>query len=388
MQESMGYEFDDPSNFTFDRFRAQALSGNTSSMRRLLLTGVRLSRAGNVSNQNITLYRKLHRHEWRTVDTTSIRAQEWGLAARHEVSLGDRLHLNAYLDAAVVSNDFGDAIAFDSPPNTVFNVGYRAQYDMGPRVEFGSQGELSSMITRDVHFLDLYARLGMFKSAMLTVGLTIRDDDPRSEGSGLISRGYTPILYASEFDGSRWYARVGNHAGIWKYNLGVHYTESVKFPVITDGIIFDAGLNDYLVASGEVERNSDRTEFSIGYTASDLVRQNIEQRIHVGGYLKGYAFNRAAYLKGGAVFYASINESLSKSYMPEFGLWIHGRDFGAIPDHHRLDLEFAARVRSMILTGRVENALDGWTQKGYFQTLPYPMPGRRFRLGLIVHFRD
>ncbi len=388
MQESMGYVFDDPSSFTFDRFRAQAISGNTASMRRLLLTGVSLSRAGNVSNQNITLYRKLHLHEWRSVDTTTIRAQEWGLATWYDFSLGNRMHLKTYLDAAVVSNDFGDAITLDNTPNAVFNIGYRAQFDLSPRVELGSQGELSSMITRDVNFLDLYARFGMLKSTLLTVGRTIRNDDPRSEGSGLTSRGYSPILYATELDGSRWYARVDNLTGIWKYNLGLHYTKSVKFPVITGGVIFDAGVNDYFVASGELERNNDRTEFSIGYYASDLIRQNIEQRIQVGGYLKGYAFNRAAYLKGGAVFYASINESLSKSYLPEYGLWIQGREFGAIPDHHRLDLEFAARVRSMILTGRLENTLDGWTQKGYFQTLPYPMPGRRFRIGLKVHFRD
>jgi hypothetical protein len=388
MQESMGYEFDDPSNFSFDRFRAQAISGNTASMRRLLITGVSLSRAGHVSAQNITLYRKLHRHEWRDDDTTTIRAHEWGLTTWHDLSIGDRLHLMTYVDAAIVSKNFGDTIALESPPSAVFNIGYRANYALNPRVELGSQGELSSMITRDVNFLDLYARFGKSESAMLTFGRSIRYDDPRSEGSGFISRGYSPILYATEFDGSRWYARVDNHSGIWRYNLGMHYTRSVKFPVIIGGLISDVGVNDYIVASGQVERNSERSEFSIGYTASDLVRQNIVQRIQIGGYLKGYAFNRAAYLKGGAVFYTSKNESMSKAYLPEFGLWIHGRTYGAIPDHHRLDLELAARVRSMIITGRLENTLDGWTQKGYFQTLPYPMPGRRFRIGLKVHFRD
>jgi hypothetical protein len=388
MQESMGYQFDDPSNFTFDRFRAQAISSNTTSMRRLLLTGVRLSRAGNIAEQNITLYRKLHRHEWRTADTTSIRALEWGVSLWNDFSIGNRLHLKTYLDAALVSNNIGDAIKLDSPPNAQYTIGYRAQYDVSPRVELGSQGELSSMTTRDVNFLDLFARFGISESTKFTMGRSMHRVDQRSEGSGLESRGYAPMLYAAGIDGTRWYARVNDMAGLWRYDFGIHFTESVKMLVINGGVIIEAGISDYFVASGHIERNDDRSEFHIGYIASDLIRQNIDHRIQVGGYLKGYAFNRAAYIKGGAVFYTSINEGIDRAYRPDVGMWILGGPLGTVPDHHRLDLEFAARVRSMILTGRLENTLDGWTQKGYFQTLPYPMPGRRFRVGLKVHFRD
>jgi hypothetical protein len=388
MQESMGYQFDDPSQFEFDRFRAQAISGNSASMRRLFLTGLSLGRSGNNSRQTIVLYRKLHRHEWRTTDTTDVRALEWGVSAQNDLSIGNQLHTQVYLDGAVLSINFGDAMQLDSPPNAQYHIGYRAQYDIGPRLELGSHGELSSMITRKENFLDLYARFGFSKSNRLTIGRSIHQVDQRSDGSGLESRGYAPMLYAAGTDGTRWYARVNNLAGLWRYDLGIHSTRSVGMPLLNDRRIRDINVNDYVVASGQIERNGDRSEIIIGYIVSDLIRENVDQRIQISGYLKGYAFNRAAYIKGGAVFYASINEGLDRVYRPEFGMWILGGLQGTVPDHHRLDFEFAARVRSMILTGRLENALDGWTQKGYFQTLPYPMPGRRFRVGLKVHFRD
>lgn len=70
------------------------------------------------------------------------------------------------------------------------------------------------------------------------------------------------------------------------------------------------------------------------------------------------------------------------SYVPEMSVWNLPMESVFIPGWARVDIDFSARIRSVFLVARMENAFDGVGQLGYFQTSHYPMPSRRFRLGI------
>lgn len=395
MQESMGYQFSDNSNFLFDRFRAQARSGNTASMRRLFLMGVNIRPNKAADAQGVTLYRKLHRHEWRTSDTTAVRAQEWGLSAQYELETGKRMRLQPYLDATYVSDNIGDIQLENNVGRTSYNVGVRAEYSPIEMVDVLLHAETSGTLTGKGSQLDIAGRAMLPLEVAMTLGYAVSTVASSSIYEAATSFTYTTSILPDAIDGATWYVNVMKPAGLWRYRLNIRDTRTLTLPVLGSAGHIAATLVDRVSRiTGTIERHSDKSEIILGINSDfwdftdGLGGPLKEQRLLSSAFWKGYIFDKAAYLKGGAVFSTTITDIRPVAYLPELGIWLPNMVDSAVPAHHRLDLEFVARVRSMILSGRLENTLDGWTQKGYFQTLPYPMPGRRFRVGLKVHFRD
>jgi hypothetical protein len=395
MQESMGYQFSDPSNFLFDRFRAQSRSGNTASMRRFFLMGVSMRPNNAADAQGVTLYRKLHRHEWRTSDTTAIRAQEWGLSAQYEFAAGKRLRLQPYLDATFVSDNVGNILLENNLGRTMYNVGIRNEYRPIDLVALLLHAEASGTMTGKGSQLDIAGRAMLPLQATITLGYAVSSAATPSIYEAATSFTYTRAYLSDAIEGATWYVNVIKPAGLWRYRLNIRDTRALTLPALGSPSHIATTLVDRVSKiTGAIERDSDNSEIMLGFNSvfwefpDGLGGLLKEQRFLSSAFWKGYVFDKAAYLKGGAVFSTTITDTRPATYVPELGIWLPNMDGRALPAHHRLDLEFAARVRSLILSGRLENTLDGWTQKGYFQTLPYPMPGRRFRIGLKVHFRD
>jgi hypothetical protein len=53
-----------------------------------------------------------------------------------------------------------------------------------------------------------------------------------------------------------------------------------------------------------------------------------------------------------------------------------------------MDVEVSARIRWFMMLLTWENVLDQAGQLGYFETVGYPMPERRFKFGIRVLFTN
>lgn len=105
-------------------------------------------------------------------------------------------------------------------------------------------------------------------------------------------------------------------------------------------------------------------------------------------YWKNYLFDRATFVKAGLIGTLSPNLYRTSDYITPLNRWQHGSSEFFNPSFTRLDLDVSARIRWFMVLLRWENLLDGVTQRGYFETVGYPMPERRFLLGLRILFTN
>lgn len=106
-------------------------------------------------------------------------------------------------------------------------------------------------------------------------------------------------------------------------------------------------------------------------------------------YVKGYVFDRAAYVKLGVLTTFSPVSYRSRLFNTELQYWENAAwNEAEIPPFFRMDAELSARVRAIMVLIRWENALDGYGQAGYFEAATLPMPGRRLIVGIRAQFRN
>ncbi|WP_069130159.1 putative porin [Rhodohalobacter halophilus] len=105
-------------------------------------------------------------------------------------------------------------------------------------------------------------------------------------------------------------------------------------------------------------------------------------------YWKNYLFDRATYVKAGVSGVFSPNPFRTAEYIAPLNRWQHGTNSTVNPSYHRMDVDVSARIRWFMLLLKWENVLDGVNQLGYFESVGYPMPERRFRLGLRILFTN
>lgn len=106
------------------------------------------------------------------------------------------------------------------------------------------------------------------------------------------------------------------------------------------------------------------------------------------GFIKGYVFDRAAYLKLGVKTLLSPFYYGSRTYNTELGFWQGNSGYQELPPFWRIDPELSARIRGIMIVIRWENALDGLGQAGYFEAAGFPMPPRRLIVGIRAQFRN
>ena len=105
-------------------------------------------------------------------------------------------------------------------------------------------------------------------------------------------------------------------------------------------------------------------------------------------YWKNYLFDRATYVKAGVSGIFSPSPFRTAEYITPLNRWQHGTNSFDNPLYQRLDVDVSARIRWFMLLLKWENVLDGVNQLGYFESVGYPMPERRFRLGLRILFTN
>ena len=113
-------------------------------------------------------------------------------------------------------------------------------------------------------------------------------------------------------------------------------------------------------------------------------------RIWLKGHLywKNYLFDRATYVKAGISGMVSPGTFSTAEFIAPLNRWQHGTNSLSNPFYQRMDVDISARIRWFMLLLKWENVLDGVNQLGYFESTGYPMPERRFRLGLRILFTN
>lgn len=125
-------------------------------------------------------------------------------------------------------------------------------------------------------------------------------------------------------------------------------------------------------------------------TSSEALPVDSNRRVWLKGsaYVKGYLFNRATYVKAGFSGMMAPFRYRAEQYNPILNNWQPSAEEQPVPIYNRLDADLSARVRSIMVLLRYENVLDEVAQLGYFETANYPMPARRFMVGIRVLFRN
>ena len=103
---------------------------------------------------------------------------------------------------------------------------------------------------------------------------------------------------------------------------------------------------------------------------------------------KNYVFDRAAFVKAGVVGHFTPGAYRAAQFITPLNRWQHGTQELLNPSHYRMDVEISARIRWFMMLIAWENVLDRAGQLGYFETVGYPMPERRFKFGIRVLFTN
>jgi hypothetical protein len=142
----------------------------------------------------------------------------------------------------------------------------------------------------------------------------------------------------------------------------------------------------------EIESSAAAHALAIPNPATEVEKRNVpDQKIWIRNnvFVRGYLFNRAAYVRGGIRTTLSPTPYYTQYFNTALQFWENAAyPYSQIPAYFRLDAELSARVRAIMVLLRWENTLEGFGQLGYFETATFPMPGRRLIVGIRAQFRN
>ena len=270
-----------------------------------------------------------------------------------------------------------------------------------------------------------------------TGGGTFRNDSKyEAEAGGRLSLGMTPWLDVSAFGG--YATRMPDlQALYWESNFFSGNSDLSNETSYTAGAETTVGLGRYFSVNGRIDiRQVEEGVFlsRVGQTAGNFVNidaytsmsatgtlnlnstlfegmasatyrtfdsptlenpinaglQNSGDRVWLKGslYWKNYLFDRATFVKAGLVGLYSPNFMKTAEFVVPLNRWQQGTQELLNPPYSRVDIDVSARIRWFMVLLRWENIFDRVTQRGYFETVGYPMPEQRFILGLRILFTN
>lgn len=243
-----------------------------------------------------------------------------------------------------------------------------------------------------------------FSSKILRVALTAAAEDKMPEIQTLYwkSNDYTGNPGLTNAQSFTFY-------GTMKVNLGKFWQAggSIRYKNIRNGILLTSGntfangeaaalLNSTVFGRIETPRfeleSSVNTEYALSQQlppGTELLNiRDTKIWLRNSAFLKGYVFDRAAFVKGGLRTVFSPVSYQSQYYNTALNFWQYSQAGAEIPAFFRMDAELSARVRGIMVLIRWENILDDVGQAGYFETASYPMWPRRLLVGIRAKFRN
>lgn len=169
----------------------------------------------------------------------------------------------------------------------------------------------------------------------------------------------------------------------------------------TEGQFINIDPYTHLSGTGWFDLHSRFLEGNISATYKTFESVNLENPINQGlattgdrlwlkgsFYWKNYVFDRAAFVKAGVIGTYSPNSVRTADYITPLNRWQHGTNELVNKPWSRVDVDVSARIRWFMLNLKWENIFDRVTQTGYFETVGYPMPPRRFIFGMRILFTN
>lgn len=403
-QEPFGYTLSDPQQFNFNRFIESPLEGNAESNQTSSDIYLQLhQRRDTTAAVSRVLGLHLQTDKWETeysADTLSISFRNIELYAQQKLAAGNtelqgtgRLYLlNETSGTNLTRTAWTGGEAEIAATHHFLNI---LELNVGSSYRFRSDNHHTSTLTGRLEIQPA----GRVKAAFFA-GLSFRAPDLqalywRSDG---FSGDENLDGVRSSFAGARVTSTVGKYLTLGLRGdvrttsndifVGADSTFSAIDPYQTVSATGWIALDTPLF-EGEFSGNW-RNYQSDGHHPTNQFLNNQPSRTTLKAklYWKNYLFERATFVKAGLVGHFSPQAYHAAEYLPELNRWQYGTQSFLNPSHTRLDAEVSARVRWFMVLLRWENVLDRVNQLGYFETVGYPMPERRFIFGLRVLFTN
>tara|TARA_R100001143_G_C3361305_1_gene136494 strand:- start:5633 stop:7669 length:2037 start_codon:yes stop_codon:yes gene_type:complete len=403
-QEPFGYNISNPALFAFNRFSASALQSNANGEQAskdiYLQAHYRDSTHSDVSSK-IGLHYQTDR--WSldsSVDSVSTDFQRLELFARQEINVVGT-ELSATARAFVLNERAKENLSESHWIGTELELGisrpilriFQLQGDASLSTLSSTEqaGELTGRV--------LFEPGNRFHFSIFT-GLLSSAPDLQSLywRSNLYNGNDSLINEESFFAGASMKLPV---TGLFNVGLRADFRNTEHAAYLNGDGEF-VSIDPYDLYSGTIWLEHDsrifESEISGTYksyvtTSQNPVNQTLEgagDRIWIKGniYWKNYLFDNATFVKAGLSGVYSPNPFRTAEFITPLNRWQHGTNEFKNPSYYRVDLDVSARIRWFMVLLKWENIFDRVQQLGYFESVGYPMPERRFRFGIRVLFTN
>ncbi len=401
MQESLGYQIENPLLFDFEPLSALAVETNArSSFRNSLISASVYHRPDSLSPQQsrIHLYHQRNRRFFES-STEEIfhRTLAYGVYADTRLSTGGTT-LMPFVHAKAVQSDDEQNTVLSRSAWTEASGGVRLELEPADFVRLGGWAQADYRTDPRTGFEAGY-RIDFFpfNSLNLYQSLSVGQLIPTIQQMYWVSEAHLGDRDISNEQIVRAEGGVVWSPGIFSA-LGVEvYGSQIASPIVIEPESGDfINIDSYQSIGGEVFAEIDTDFFEAGISATVQQYRSTSSRpenvfLNDSGirntnrayfFYKNYFFDFATFAKIGAVATFSPNSFSSSTYYPGLDYWDPLSVDAPVPSYYRVDLHTSARIRNFILLLTYENILDEVGQPGYFETSRYPMPPRRFRIGI------
>ena len=404
LEESFGYLISNPSTFPFNIYTASPVAGNSVSSditRRDFITGI-YHRADSTRNEDAGLEVLLSKNKHRMPFS--------GDTLKYDLSSYQTRVFKSFTLNPIVLKVTGEWEYHDFKNNKSINTdGWN---------EFGVEGELEFRFIESIAFTGiakLRTRNDGFQDVEMGGGVAFKPDKSLNLVATISAFSRMPTIQALYWnsvsfsgnpdlkneDGISVYGEINTRLGDnFSFGGSARMKQSVNQAFIIPDSTFENGGNINVI-SGSVYGRFENQRFEIesslvvhslnSQTPTNYVNavNNDDMKLWIRNsmFVKGYAFDRATFLKLGVRTLTSPIPYETRYFNTDIQYW-QPNSLQQVPAFFRLDAELSARVRAIMVVLRMENALDGIGQAGYFETSTFPMPGRRLIVGIRAQFRN
>lgn len=402
--EPFGYVVQDPLAFVFDEFASPPVSSNgVSELTRWDFSGGIYHRKDTASAEDAGLEFSLTNHEKNlrfSGDTLDWKIRSLITGVFKEISL-NKLNVRGELQTSLFNLKEGDILTKQKwmTADAIISVKYgithwlnsygilHADYRTDSSSGFDATGGLKATIGR---MFEVRTSLSAF-SRIPTMQVKYWNANNYSGNAALKNENGISVNGSFEFRPNLYFT-FGASGRLKQAEHAVYLTPNGSF---TDSSSFNS-LSGNLFAEFENHRfefHSSGTFQQYNYSDSnpavaELNHQDMIFWLRNNAFVKGYVFDRAAYLKFGLKTLLSPLFYNARTFNTELEFWQGNSVHQPLPPFFRLDAELSARVRKIMVLIRWENALDGLGQAGYFEAAGFPMPPRRLMVGIRAQFRN
>lgn len=400
--EPFGYEVNDPLSFQFDEFTSTSIESNARSdhSRWDLVTGL-YHRKNNLSTENAGLEMSISRNDKKITasdDTTGWNIRSYAARVFRNLQFG-RLKIDSELE--LIHNETAGMNSLNIDDWTVVSSGLEAAFKAGSFLIYGT-GSYSIRSTDDSEYEAGFGLSQNFADKLyLNANAYIFSLMPTIQAKYWSSEQYYNNPFLRNELGYAYFAQAEfrlnqslNLGAKWRYKNAKRETFLHADSTFYNSNAFQQyaatvyGRYDGRLLEIESSATAHLTEYCCSDESSFLNELDPVIWIRNSAFVKGYVFDRAAYLKIGIKTLFSPLYYSSRTFNTELQYWQGGSNYTNLPPFFRLDAELSAKIRAIMVVLRWENALDGMGQAGYFETAGYPMPPRRLIVGIRAQFRN